>query len=99
MLVTKFESLKIIYLISNYRKSISINSIKLKIQIKCILLVVTKFESLKLIYLISNYRFALTKMHSLMYLISNYGNRNECKFQIKWILVTKFESFKVLIII
>ena len=56
LVVTKFESLKVVYLISNYRKSIWINRNECKIQIKCILLVVTKFESLTLIYLISNYR-------------------------------------------
>ena len=53
---TKFESLKLIYLISNCRKEIYINRNECKIEIKCILLVNTKFESLKLIYLISNYR-------------------------------------------
>ena len=56
LIVIKFQSLKLIYLISNYRKSIWINRNKCKIQIECSLLVVTKFESLKLIYLITNYR-------------------------------------------
>ena len=56
LVVTKFDSLKQIYLISNYRKSISINRNESKIQIKCIFLVVTKFDSLKQIYLIYNYR-------------------------------------------
>ena len=53
---TKFESLKVVYLISNYWQSIWINRNECKIQIKCILLVVTKFETLTLIYLSSNYR-------------------------------------------
>ena len=56
LVVTKFESSKLIYLISNYRNSIYNNRNECKIEIKCILLVVTKFESLELIYLISNYR-------------------------------------------
>ena len=43
-IVFKFESLKLIFLISNYRKSIWINRNECKIQIKCILLLVTKFE-------------------------------------------------------
>ena len=49
LVVTKFESLKLIHLICNCRKEIYINRNECKIQIKCILLVVTKFESLKLI--------------------------------------------------
>ena len=56
LVVTKFESLKLIYLIFNYRKEIYINRNECKMEKKCILLVVTKFESLKLIFLISNYR-------------------------------------------
>ena len=65
MVVTKFESLKLIYLISNCRKKFILTETECKIQIKCILLVVTKFESLKLIYLISNFRkeIILTKMN------------------------------------
>ena len=53
--VTKFEYLKLIYIISNFTNLIWINKNECKIQIKCILLVVTKFESLKLYYLIFNY--------------------------------------------
>ena len=64
MVVTKFESLKLIYLIYNYRKYIWIKRTECTIQIKCIILVVSKFESLTLIYLISNYKikFGLTEM-------------------------------------
>ena len=71
MVVTKFECLKIIYLISNYRKSISINKNQCKVQIKCILLVLTKFESVKVAYLISNYWKSICI------------DKNQCKFQLK----------------
>ena len=69
MVVTKFESLKLTYLISNFRKEMYINKNECKIKIKCILLVVTKFESLKLIYLIANCRKEI------------YSSRNEYKIQ------------------